>query len=158
MNDNSAKKRTLLPWLIWLSMAVFVVLQQYTGTFYGLTSASLEKLYSASKSDISLMAALFFLAYGIMQIPAGLILDRFNKKLVLMAATALTVGGMVLFALLPVISMGCLAALLMGVGTSFAFVGAVLLFVEWFEAKKFAFILGLLGGAGCIGFKCAFCL
>ena len=139
------------PWIIWLAAAVFVIFQQYTGTFYGLTSGQLEKWYEATKGDISLMSACFFLTYGLMQIPAGLIMDRFNKKLVLSGAAAVAAIGMLTFTLFPSFPMGCLAAVILGVGTSFAFVGAVMLFIKWFAPGQFAFVLGLLGGIGCIG-------
>ena len=139
------------PWIIWLAAAVFVIFQQYTGTFYGLTAGQLEKWYEATKGDISLMSACFFLTYGLMQIPAGLIMDRFNKKLVLSGAAAVAAIGMLTFTFFPSFPMGCLAAVILGVGTSFAFVGAVMLFIKWFAPGQFAFVLGLLGGIGCIG-------
>ena len=82
MNEKSASKTSgFLPWIIWLAAAVFVVFQQYTGTFYGLTAEQLEKFYTATKGEISLMSACFFLTYGLMQIPAGLVMDRFNKMM-----------------------------------------------------------------------------
>jgi MFS family permease len=152
MNQKSTSKTSgCLPWIIWLAAAVFVVFQQYTGTFYGLTAEQLEKWYAATKGEISLMSACFFLTYGLMQIPAGLVMDRFNKKLVLSGAAAVAAGGMLIFTFFPFFPMGCLAAILLGMGTAFSFVGAVMLFIKWFAPGQFAFVLGLLGGMGCIG-------
>jgi nitrate/nitrite transporter NarK len=152
MKESSVSETGMFrPWIIWLAAAVFVIFQQYTGTFYGLTAEQLQKWYAATKGDISLISACFFLTYGLMQIPAGLILDRFNKKLVLSGAAAVAAIGMLTFSFFPAFPMGCLAAILLGIGTSFSFVGAVMLFIKWFPPGQFAFVLGLLGGMGCIG-------
>lgn len=43
----------------------------------------------------------FFLAYGIMSIPAGLLIERFSQKAVLTAGFALPLAGSLLFALFP---------------------------------------------------------
>src|SRR5262249_52405315 len=49
-----------------------------------------------------LMPFAFFIAYGVTSIPAGLLVERFDPKPVLMAAFLLTLLGSLLFAVTPV--------------------------------------------------------
>lgn len=150
-NNQASNTGTLVPWLIWFAVSVFVIFQQYVGTFYGLTTEQLAKMYNVSKDNITLMAGVYFLSYGLMQIPAGLLLDRVNKRFLMSMASGTALLGMVVFALIPNFAFGMLATLLLGLGTSFVFVGAATLFIEWFPPKRFALVMGLFGGAACIG-------
>ena len=150
-NKQTSNAGNLVPWLIWIAVSVYVIFQQYIGTLYGLTTDQLAKMYHVDKNNITVMAGIYFLSYGLMQIPAGLLLDRVNKRFLMSMATGTALLGMVIMALIPNFAFGILATLLLGLGTSFVFVGAATLFIEWFPPGRFALVLGLFGGAACIG-------
>ena len=58
----------------------------------------------------------FFIAYGVMSIPAGIMLERFTEKPVLIASFALALAGSLLFALTPVFSIALISLFSIGVG------------------------------------------
>lgn len=58
----------------------------------------------------------FFVAYGVMSIPAGLLVDRYKEKKVLLLAFSFAFVGALLFALLPSFSIAMLSLFLIGVG------------------------------------------
>lgn len=71
--------------------------------------------------DISLAVAgflpfSFFAAYGVMSIPAGLLVDKYGEKPVLLAAFAMAAAGAWLFALLPNFVMAMSSLFLIGTG------------------------------------------
>src|SRR5664279_981837 len=58
----------------------------------------------------------FFLAYGIMSIPAGMMIERFGEKPSMLAAFGLTLMGSFLFALFPVYIMALASLFIIGIG------------------------------------------
>ena len=58
----------------------------------------------------------FFLAYGVMSIPAGILLERFTEKPVLLASFGLALAGSLLFALSPVFAVALVSLFSIGFG------------------------------------------
>src|SRR5262245_32357655 len=58
----------------------------------------------------------FFLAYGVMSIPAGVLLERFTEKPVMIISFALALAGSFLFAISPVYSIALISLFSIGIG------------------------------------------
>src|SRR5438874_2495744 len=58
----------------------------------------------------------FFVAYGVMSIPAGLMVEKYGEKTVLLLAFILSFGGALLFAIMPGFSIALFSLFLIGVG------------------------------------------
>lgn len=58
----------------------------------------------------------FFVAYGVMSIPAGLMVEKFGEKIMLIGAFLLAFGGALLFALVPSFSIALSSLFLIGIG------------------------------------------
>ena len=58
----------------------------------------------------------FFLAYGVMSIPAGILLERFSEKPVLIASFAIALAASLLFALVPVFEVALISFFSIGIG------------------------------------------
>ncbi|WP_394201467.1 MFS transporter [Shewanella waksmanii] len=74
-----------------------------------------------SDFDISLALAgflpfSFFAAYGVMSIPAGILVDKYGEKWVIIAAFLMAFSGSLLFALFPTFAMAMLSLFLIGMG------------------------------------------
>ena len=97
------------------------------------------------------LSAFYFYGYAGMQIPVGLLMDRFGPRR-LMAAAALGCGaGCVLFALAPALWVLSLGRFVTGATAAFSLVGAMTVAGQWFPPARFALLSGLammLGMAG----------
>ncbi len=58
----------------------------------------------------------FFIAYGVMSIPSGMLVDRYREKAVIAAAFMVACGGSLAFALLPYFRVGLASLFLIGIG------------------------------------------
>lgn len=100
----------------------------------------------------SFLLSSYNLTYLAMQIPAGMLLDRFGNRRVMTLAIILCGLGNVVF-VLPYYETGVLARMMIGFGSAFAFVGILKLSREVLPAKYFAtfasivIAIGTLGGA-----------
>ncbi|HEY0590196.1 MAG TPA: MFS transporter, partial [Thermoanaerobaculia bacterium] len=58
----------------------------------------------------------FFIAYGVMSIPAGMLLERFREKPVMIGAFAIAFAGSLLFAVAPRFEVALVSLFLIGIG------------------------------------------
>jgi MFS family permease len=97
------------------------------------------------------LSALYFYGYAGMQIPVGLLLDRFGPRRLMTVAAAVCALGCLTFATSQGLAGASLGRFLMGVGSAFSLVGAIAVAGQWLPAHRFALLSGLammLGMAG----------
>ena len=71
--------------------------------------------FSLSLSAAALLPFSFFIAYGVMSIPAGLLVERYGEKPVILGAFALSLAGSLLVACRPGYSTALFSVFLIGV-------------------------------------------
>ncbi len=97
------------------------------------------------------LSAFYYYAYTPMQLPVGLMMDRYGPRNILTIAVLSCAGGTLLFAYAPTLSMAALGRFLIGFGSAFAFVGVLKLASTWLPANRFALISGLTTTLGMVG-------
>lgn len=111
----------------------------------------LMQAFHLNAASLSMMASLFYLAYIIMQIPTGLLYDRFGPRLLLTAAILICAFGTLLFAVTGQVWLLNVGRFMTGFGGAFAFIGVLVLASSWFPARYFALVAGLVQFLGSIG-------
>jgi fucose permease len=102
---------------VWLVFMIFFVISLLTNILGSIIPNIIED-FRVSLFVGSLVTFSFFIAYGVMSIPAGILLERFREKRVLMASFALAFLGSVAFATFP--GFGVMLPSLFVIGTAFA--------------------------------------
>ncbi len=97
------------------------------------------------------LAAFYYYSYVAMQIPAGLLADRWGPRRVLTAGAAVAAAGTLLFALAPTYAAAGLGRLLIGGSVGVAFVSMLKLAGHWFAPTRFAMLSGLALACGVLG-------
>src|SRR5476649_2636315 len=85
------------PWLIWGLAALFVVFNYIQQVVPNIIAVDLSRSFNASESTLGNIAACYFYAYAILQIPVGLIVDRYGTRWPLIAAILLAGLGSLAF-------------------------------------------------------------
>ncbi|MCF7852818.1 MAG: MFS transporter [Simkaniaceae bacterium] len=104
--------------------------------------------------NLGVMAAFYFYSYTLMQIPAGLLFDRFGPRILITIATFLIAMGSFFFGMTQTFVMASIGRFLMGIGSAFAFIGVLTVAARWFSSKYFAFLVGIaqfLAAMGAMG-------
>jgi MFS family permease len=154
MRDASATsldQPRLLPLLGWLTGAMFFF---YAWVLRVAPSVMVEELmrdFAVGAAVLGNLSAAYFYGYAGMQIPVGLLLDRFGPRRLMTVAALVCGGGCVLFA-----TGGSLAAVtagrfLIGASAAFSLVGAMAVAGQWFPANRFAIFSGLAMAMGMAG-------
>ncbi len=93
----------------------------------------------------------YFLIYGIMQLPAGVLADVLGPRKSILWFTALTCIGGALFWLSYRYELLLAAQVIMGIGTSVFYINAVTVIIRWFPPERKATAIGVLSAASGIG-------
>jgi len=117
----------------------------------GVLAPELATDLSLTPEMLGLIASGFFFSYAVLQIPTGLMLDRFGPRLTVCGLFLLTVGGTFIFALSSSGPMMMLARLMMGAGCAGIFSGAFLVIARFYPANRFTTIGATLNSFAMLG-------
>ena len=140
-----------LPFLGWLTGAVFFFYAWILRVAPSIMVDELMRDLSVGAAVLGNLSAAYFYGYAGMQIPVGMLLDRFGPRR-LMTVSALLCGcGAALFALGPSLAYVTAGRFLIGASAAFSLVGAMAVASQWFPAHRFALLSGLAMAAGMAG-------
>lgn len=97
------------------------------------------------------LSALYFFGYAGMQVPVGMLIDRFGPRRLMTAAALGCVAGCAIFALSSGISGVAIGRFVIGAAAAFSLVGAMAVAGLWFPAQRFALLSGLAMMMGMLG-------
>lgn len=142
-------------WIVFVAVlfAYFLIVSQRTAP--GLITDQLMKDFNISAATIGLLTSIQFLAYASLQIPIGILSDRYGPNFFLIGGTILNGLGTLLYSLAGNASMLFIARLMVGMGDATIWVNLVLILSQWFKVKEFIGLLGIAGMSGSLGFLMA---
>ena len=149
------KQNSKYRWVVFTTVlfTYFLIVSQRTAP--GLISDQLMKDFNVTASTIGLLTSIQFLAYAGLQIPIGILSDRFGPNYLLIIGAILNGLGTLIYSLAPNELVLLLARLLVGMGDATIWVNLVLILSQWFKVTEFIGLLGLAGVAGSLGFLMA---
>jgi len=106
---------------------------------------------SISSTALGTLVMVHMGIYALMQVPAGLLIDRWGARRVLLAATLTMGSAQLLFALSTNFGLALLARGFLGAGDAAVFISVLRLVAEWFPRRRYALLtmvtalLGMLG-------------
>lgn len=136
---------------IWSLAALFFLYEFFTRTFIGTIATNVMSKFHLSASELSVVGAAYYMTYALMQVPVGGLIDRFGIKKQLVMANLCCVAGLFLFAFAHTYAILVVSRLLIGFGSSFAFISLLMLAINWFPSKNFGFFSGATQILGAIG-------
>ncbi|MFA8449967.1 MAG: MFS transporter [Bacteroidales bacterium] len=145
------EKITKQAWLTFAITSIYSLMQFFLQVSTDMMAGDLMKSFSIQEGGVGMITSAFFWAYLLVQVPAGLLIDRFRLRKVLIFSAGLLTIGCVLFALSQNLNMAIASRFIMGLGAGFGFVGMLFSIGEWFPKKYFPVIVGageLVGMAG----------
>lgn len=143
--------KKILPWFGWGLSSLFVLFQFLLQTSTSVMIHDLEKAFSIDVLGVSLLASSFFYTYLVLQIPAGMIVDRFGVRMTLTAGLLLAAVACFIFAQTHFLSLAVASRIILGIASAPGVVSALYLAARCFPARYFALIAGLMECLGMLG-------
>lgn len=135
-------------WLIGCAAYAVAVMQRTT---FGIVGIDAAERFGTTAGIVSTFVVLQLLVYSIMQIPAGLLLDRYGTRVMLTAGTATMFAGQLTMALVDSLPGGIVARVLVGAGDACIFGAVVRLIPVWFAPRRAPMLIQMTGQLGQLG-------
>lgn len=146
-----SKKTTLIAWLICGLGALFYSYEYFLRITPSVMEPALREHFSLSAMGFGVFSSFYYYSYVPMQLPVGVLMDRWGPKRLLTLACAVSVLGMWFFAATDLVSLAAAGRFLTGFGSAFAFVGVLKLATIWLPEDRLALVAGLASALGTIG-------
>jgi MFS family permease len=140
--------------IICILAAAFYMYEFTLQVSLGVMTNELMQDLGLNAASLGLASAFYFYAYTPMQVPAGLLHDRFGPRRTLTFAIMICALGALCFSFSTGVVHASLGRFLMGIGSAFSFSGALMLIARWFPPQHFAVLSGfvqLMSSVGAIG-------
>lgn len=137
------KNRTFLPILIFSLAASFYLYEFALQVSPAVMTQELMRDFGVDAAGLGAVVAFYFYSYTAMQIPAGMLYDKFGPRILITLALLVCGIGSIYFGLTESLAMVSFGRLLMGVGSAFSFIGVLTLVNRWFPPKRFALLAGI---------------
>ena len=143
---------SVLAWVICLLAALFYCYEYLLRISPNVMVPELMSAFQIPTADgVAALVGYYYYAYTPMQIPVGLLLDKYGPRRILTLATLCCAIGAVLFATTSHYAVAAAARFLIGFGSAFAFVGVLKVATIWLPPNRFAFISGFTTALGMLG-------
>ncbi len=117
----------------------------------GVIAPNLMRELDLSQEAMGTLTGAFFITFAATQIPVGIMLDRLGTRYTVPVMMTFAMVGSLIFAAAGGMAGLTIGRMLMGLGCSCVYVGALAVASRWFETRYFATIAGVLVAAGNAG-------
>jgi predicted MFS family arabinose efflux permease len=125
-------------WWILFAVTPLVILSQFFRSSNAVVAPSLMSDLAMSAEDIGRLSSSFFFIFALMQIPLGVLFDRFGARLIMSFLMMLAVAGSLSFAAGETLSDLVAGWLLIGAGCAGLMVGSLVILARWYPPARFA--------------------
>lgn len=150
-NESKNTVISTLGIFIWSLAALFFLYEFFLRTFIGSVAHQIIPDLHLNAETFAILGSAYYVAYGIMQIPVGILADKFGVKILMIFATLTCAAATFGFAKAHTFYSALISRFFMGFGSSFAFICLLVVAVTWFPRKYFGFFAGLSQFIGTMG-------
>ena len=151
MTARPAPPPASLAWLAWGLGAALYLIAFYQRVAPAVITQELSRDFGLSAAALGNLSAFYFYGYVAVQIPTGLLADRYGPRRLLAVGALLTALGTLLFAMAPTVHWANAGRLAIGAAGGVAFVSMLKLATHWMPARRFAFASGAAIFVGVLG-------
>src|SRR5215468_4172650 len=136
---------------LYLSFAAAYLLSYLYRTVNAVISPELSASLGVSASSLGVLTSAYFAAFAAMQLPAGMLLDRYGPRRVEPVLLAIAGCGALAFASSERLGGLVLARALIGAGVSICLMSPLKAIATWYPPERHASLAGWIMVAGSIG-------
>lgn len=138
-------------WIVWSTGLLAYIVAVLDRTTLGVSGLDAANRFSASPGVLSTFVVLQVIVYAGAQIPAGMLLDRYGSKVMILTGAALMVAGQLTLAFTFSLPTAIGARAVVGLGDAFTFISVLRLVPHWFKPRQIPLVTQLTGISGQLG-------
>lgn len=136
MNTTS----TLRAWFTIITASLFFFYEFIQMNMFNSISVQLMHAFNINATQLSQMSSYYFIANVIFLFFAGMLLDRYSAKKIILVALAICIAGIVGFASAQSYWTAVLFRFFTGIGSAFCFLSVIRLATRWFHDRQLALV------------------
>jgi MFS family permease len=144
MSLPKTQHHTGLAWIVTLTAALFFFYGFIQLIFPNAINAQLMHAFNLNASALGWLVSMYFCANALFLFPAGILLDRFSTKKLLLLAVVLCTAGTFIFAWAPNYWVAAAGRFVVGTGAAFCFLSCIRLASRWFLPSQMALVTGVV--------------
>lgn len=146
-----SKSKLLQPWIVCLSSALFFFYEFIQMGMFNTLARQLMNEFNINATQIGNLSATYFYADIAFLLIAGVLIDRFSvRKIILSAMTVCTLATF-FFAFSSSLLMMGISHFAAGAGNAFCLLSCIKLSSRWFPSRQLALVIGLIVTIGMMG-------
>lgn len=138
-------------WMVWGVGVAAYILSVINRTSLSAVGVDTAHRFDIDASTLSMFAVIQLGVYGAMQIPVGLLLDRYGARPLITAGMILMAVGQLVMAVSPNVGVAIAARMLLGAGDAAVFPSVLRLIATWFPSQRGPVMVQLTGIIGQLG-------
>ena len=150
--DQGVSKPSLFQaWVVCFFAGLFFLFEFIQLSSFDALNHWVQNFYHLKSSQVGLLGSSFLWGNVLFLLPAGLLLDKFGPRKVILWSLGASVLGLAIFAYSHVFTLAFVGRLMSGIGNAFCFVSLVVLVSRWFPGHRQAFAMGILVNMAFLG-------
>ncbi len=150
-SDGSFSRGSWKGWLVCLSAGLFFFYEFFQLNLFDVINQPLRDEFKIDAAALSWMSSAYLWADILFLLPAGVILDRYSTRSVILLSMSVCVISTVGFALTSSFAFATFFHFLAGIGNAFCFLSCVVLVSRWFPPRRQALVVGCVVTMAFIG-------
>lgn len=138
-------------WVIWLVALAVYVLAVFHRSSLGVAGLIASERFDISATSLATFTVLQLVVYAGMQVPVGVLLDRYGSRALLIIGLVLMTVGQFAFAFSTSFVGAVAARAVLGAGDAMVFVSVIRLVTVWFLVRQAPLVTQLTGLTGQLG-------
>ena len=138
-------------WAIWAVALSVYVLAVFHRSSLGVAGLLAAERFDINATSLATFTVLQLVVYAAMQVPVGVLLDRFGSRAMLLTGLVLMTAGQLVFAFTTSFGGAVAARAVLGAGDAMVFVSVIRLVTVWFLVRQAPMVTQLTGLVGQMG-------
>lgn len=131
-------------WFVVLIAALFFFYEFIQQNMFDAISLPLMQAFNINAEQLGGMSSYYFIANVVFLFPAGMLLDRYATRKVILTSLAICVIGTFALSQAHSLDFATFSRFLTGIGSAFCFLSVLRLASRWFPAEKMALVAGVI--------------
>lgn len=148
---NKILNKNAIPWIIWSVAGLYYFFEIILRMLPGTMATELMRFFQINATELGVFTAFYYWSYTLMQVPAGLIVDRFSIRRTLFTACLMCILGFAIVHASHRIHLAEIGRFIIGFGSAFAYVAALKVASLWLPRNHFGLASCIVDSLGMFG-------
>lgn len=149
--DALLMRTTGRSWIVWGAGLLAYIVAVFDRTSLGVVAEQATARFGIGASEFSLFVVTQLMVYALMQVPTGVLLDRFGPRIMIATGALVMASGQLAIAYATSLDQAIGARILVGAGDAMTFISVLRFIPAWFSPLQAPLLTQLTGQVGQLG-------